>query len=61
MVRILIGTLVEMHKNKADPQQIADIVSKRDRDYGGVTAPPYGLYLLSVKYDPSLSTMESAF
>ena len=61
MVRILVGTLVEMHKNKADPHMISDIISKRDRDYGGVTAPPYGLYLLNVKYDPSLSTLESAF
>ena len=61
MVRILVGTIVEMHKNKADPQLISDIVSKRDRDYGGVSAPPYGLYLLNVTYDPSLSTLESAF
>lgn len=61
MVRILVGTVMEMHKNKDDPKLISEIISKRDRDYGGVTAPPYGLYLLSVRYDPSLSTMESAF
>jgi tRNA pseudouridine38-40 synthase len=61
MVRILVGTLVEMDKNRDDPQLITDIISKRDREYGGVTAPPYGLYLLNVKYDPSLETLESAF
>jgi tRNA pseudouridine38-40 synthase len=61
MVRILVGTVVEMFKDNADPHSISDIISKRDRDYGGVTAPPYGLYLVSVRYDPSLDSMESAF
>jgi tRNA pseudouridine38-40 synthase len=61
MVRILIGTVVEMNKNNADPQLITDIISKRDRDYSGVTAPPYGLYLVNVIYDPALATMDSAF
>jgi tRNA pseudouridine38-40 synthase len=61
MVRILIGTVVEMNRNNDDPQMITDIISKRDRDYSGITAPPYGLYLMNVIYDPSLATMDSAF
>jgi tRNA pseudouridine38-40 synthase len=61
MVRIIVGTMIDMHKTEADPEKIRDIILKRDRVYGGNTAPPCGLYLMSVTYEPSLSGMESAF
>jgi tRNA pseudouridine38-40 synthase len=61
MVRILVGTMVEMHRKREDPASARDIIAAHDRDSSGATAPPYGLYLLCVTYEPSLSTMESAF
>jgi tRNA pseudouridine38-40 synthase len=61
MVRIIIGTLVEMGRRKSDPGLIGEILSKRDREFSGITAPPYGLYLRKVVYRPGLETMESAF
>lgn len=61
MIRIMVGTMVDMNKANADPEQILAVIAKCDRVYGGSTAPPYGLYLMEVSYDPGLSTMESAF
>jgi tRNA pseudouridine38-40 synthase len=61
MVRILVGTMLDMHRHRSDPESIIDIITARDRISGGATAPPYGLYLVGVTYEPPLSAMESAF
>jgi tRNA pseudouridine38-40 synthase len=61
MVRIIIGTLVEMEKKRVDPSMMAEIIQKRDRVFGGFTAPAYGLYLKKVFYYPPLESLESAF
>ncbi|NLC11522.1 MAG: tRNA pseudouridine(38-40) synthase TruA [Firmicutes bacterium] len=51
MVRIMIGTLLEIGQNKkARPEDIEKILQARDRDKAGVTAPPHGLCLWSIKY-----------
>ncbi len=61
MVRIIVGTLVDMNLSDAEPPSILSILNERNRDFSGVTAPPYGLYLNRVLYDPELSAYESAF
>lgn len=61
MIRIIVGTIVEMNKSNAEPHLLDEIIAKKDRDASGTTAPPYGLYLLRVVYDPDLSTMQCAF
>ena len=61
MVRIIVGTMVEMNKKKSEPNLIADIIAKRDREWSGLTAPAYGLYLVRVSYEPGLESMEPAF
>ncbi len=61
MVRILVGTMLEMHRNSRDPESVGDILAALDRDSSGATAPPYGLYLVKVTYNPPLSSMGSAF
>ena len=61
MVRIIIGTILDVCVNKIDPDSIPDIFKKKDRDASGKTAPPYGLYLNKIFYNPALSEMESAF
>ncbi len=61
MVRIIVGTMVDMNMNGAEPSSIKIILDERDRDCSGVTAPPYGLYLYRVEYDPPLSSYESAW
>ncbi|WCR53380.1 MAG: tRNA pseudouridine synthase A [Wolbachia endosymbiont of Ctenocephalides orientis wCori] len=49
-VRIIVGTLVEFGKNKADPQEMKQIIDQHRRSAAGVTAPPYGLYLVKIDY-----------
>lgn len=50
MVRILVGTLLQVGTGDIDGNQIPDILSKKDRIYAGKTAPPQGLYLWEVHY-----------
>ncbi len=50
MVRIITGTLVEIGQGKRNPEEIADIIKKKDRSGAGHTAPPNGLYLNEVFY-----------
>jgi tRNA pseudouridine38-40 synthase len=51
MVRILVGTLVEVGEGRRSPDQVAEILASRDRTRAGITAPARGLVLVSVRYD----------
>jgi len=51
MVRILVGTLVEVGAGRRPMEQVAEILASRDRTRAGITAPPQGLELMSVRYD----------
>lgn len=48
MVRIIAGTLVEVGIGKIAPEKIEAIIKGKDRTAAGMTAPPYGLYLVKV-------------
>jgi tRNA pseudouridine38-40 synthase len=51
MVRVIVGTLLEVGRGKLDAGDVARILESGDRAQAGATAPPQGLYLLSVLYD----------
>ena len=51
MVRIVVGTLVEVGAGRRPVEQVAEILASRDRTRAGITAPPQGLELMSVRYD----------
>jgi tRNA pseudouridine38-40 synthase len=51
MVRILVGTLVEVGQGRRSPGQVAEILAAKDRTQAGITAPAHGLTLVSVGYD----------
>lgn len=50
MVRIIVGTLVEVAHGRFSPADIAPIIASRDRRLAGMTAPAEGLYLNKVNY-----------
>ncbi|MDR3566744.1 MAG: tRNA pseudouridine(38-40) synthase TruA [Syntrophobacteraceae bacterium] len=50
MVRNLTGTIVEVGKGKKTTEDFERIIKSRDRRQAGITAPGYGLYLITVNY-----------
>ncbi|WP_064091238.1 tRNA pseudouridine(38-40) synthase TruA [Rossellomorea aquimaris] len=52
MVRILVGTLLEVGSGNISNEDIPSILDAKDRNAAGKTAPPQGLYLWKVDYDP---------
>jgi tRNA pseudouridine38-40 synthase len=53
MVRIVVGTLVDVGRGRISPEDVASILGSRQRERAGFTAPPHGLFLERVHYaDP---------
>ena len=50
MVRNIAGVLMTIGKGKADTDWTRQVLHARDRNLGGITAPPDGLYLTGVSY-----------
>ena len=50
MVRIIVGTLVEVEYGRFSPLDVEKIIDSRDRTRAGMTAPADGLYLNKVIY-----------
>jgi len=50
MVRVIVGTLVDVGRGKISLAQFADIFLARDRQHAGMTAPARGLFLREVSY-----------
>lgn len=50
MVRTIVGTLLLVGRAKLTAEDVAQILASRDRAQAGPTAPPHGLYLMSVTY-----------
>lgn len=50
MVRIIVGTLLEVGQGTRQPEEMATILAARNRDAAGDTAPPRGLFLTRVEY-----------
>lgn len=50
MVRIIMGTLLEVGRGRFSAARISQILDSLDRSQAGPTAPPQGLYLLKVSY-----------
>ena len=51
MVRILVGTLVDVGAGRRTASAVAGALASCDRRQAGPTAPPQGLFLVSVVYD----------
>ena len=51
MIRIMVGTLVEVGDGRRDPDSIPQAIRAMDRGAAGFTAPPQGLCLMEVYYE----------
>lgn len=51
MVRILVGTLLEVGYGRMEPEDMEAILEAKDRKKAGPTAPAQGLCLMKVDYD----------
>ncbi|WP_455203170.1 tRNA pseudouridine(38-40) synthase TruA [Kaarinaea lacus] len=52
MVRNIAGVLMAIGAGEKSPDWSQQVLESRDRAIGGVTAPPFGLYLVDVEYGP---------
>ena len=50
MVRILVGTLLEVGSGQRSPGDMPRVLEARDRQAAGFTAPAQGLFLWEQKY-----------
>lgn len=50
MVRIIVGALIDVGLHRKSPEDIKNMLDKKDRSQASDTAPAKGLYLYSVKY-----------
>ncbi len=60
MIRNFAGVLMKIGAGEAEPQWAQDVLHARDRRQGGVTAPPYGLYFVDVKYSDEFTLPKSS-
>lgn len=50
MVRIILGTMIDVGRGKLTPSQVKEILASRQRTEASFTAPPHGLFLDKVFY-----------
>ncbi|MBR5520895.1 MAG: tRNA pseudouridine(38-40) synthase TruA [Oscillospiraceae bacterium] len=51
MVRIMVGTLLDVGKGITEPEHVKQVIEATDRSRAGATVPPQGLFLTKVFYD----------
>lgn len=61
MVRLMVGTLLEVGRGRMPSQQVREILDSGERGKGGPALPPQGLYLMKVYYPGDAETGESGF
>ncbi len=59
MVRIIAGTLMEVGRDRMQPEDMESILEARDRAAAGPTAPAYGLTLVKYEFDSNFKNQPS--
>jgi tRNA pseudouridine38-40 synthase len=59
MVRIIVGTLLQVGRGQKAPELIGELICRGDRRLAGPTAPACGLCLIDVHYPMDLETWDS--
>lgn len=60
MVRNIAGVLMKVGCGDAPPDWARQVLEARDRRQGGVTAPPWGLYFVDVRYPDEFDLPKSS-
>lgn len=60
MVRNIAGVLMTIGAKEAEVSWAKQVLEAKDRRAGGITAPPYGLYFVDVKYPEKYSLPKSS-
>jgi tRNA pseudouridine38-40 synthase len=55
MVRIIVGTLVDVGRGRTNPGAVKTALASLSRNDLGITAPPHGLYLSHVQLDEPIA------
>ena len=55
MVRIIVGSLVEIGRGRQPAGWMSAVIAARDRTLAGPTAPPHGLFLVGIEYPDALA------
>lgn len=55
MVRNIVGTLIDVAAGRISVEELPIIFTAKDRKKAGFSAPPQGLFLVKVLYDPPFS------
>jgi len=50
MVRAIVGTLVDVGRDKISFEEFKSIIEAKDRSEAGLSVPAHGLYLISIEY-----------
>lgn len=58
MVRIMVGTLIDVGRGKIPEHALPDIITRGDRVQAGITLPPHGLYFARATYPDHLQPIE---
>ncbi len=61
MVRSIVGSLIDVGREKISPVDFCDIIIKKDRSAAGISVPAKGLHLIEIKYSDSLNILSSQF
>ncbi len=54
MVRAIVGTLVDVGKEKITPDEFRQIIKNKNRNQAGASAPAKGLFLVEVNYPKNI-------
>jgi len=57
MVRIMVGTLIDVGRGKIEEKKLIDIIEKRNRKSAGKTAKAEGLFLKKVYYEHNINEL----
>jgi tRNA pseudouridine38-40 synthase len=56
MVRAIVGTLLEIGKNKIDENEFRQIIELKNRSKAGISVPAQGLILTDIKYTENINS-----